>query len=149
MLCSKHQMHHTLRFRHLSEHRHDMQWWQVYSGLLPRSIGYRGRIKSIVKEFVSLKADMWMEKCCVKTATTPPPPTSTKCTTPDGSGVCQNTGTTCSGGHYVAGYCPGATDIQVSSIMHTESQVIWFANLSIVLCPRRGTNNASTTTAKW
>jgi hypothetical protein len=37
---------------------------------------------------------------------------STSCSTPSGPGFCENTSDSCSGGSFVAGYCPGASDIE-------------------------------------
>ena len=50
-------MHNALWFWYLSEYGHDVQWWEVYSGLLPRPSGYRGEVNR--REFAMLNADLW------------------------------------------------------------------------------------------
>jgi hypothetical protein len=40
------------------------------------------------------------------------PRASTSCSTPSGPGFCELTSSSCSGGKFVAGYCPGAADNQ-------------------------------------
>ena len=77
-----------------------LSWSQQSSGTESLSSNAEG-LKGLANEG-------YLVQCCVP---------NSKCSTPSGSGTCQNTGTTCSGGKYIAGYCPGPADIEVRSII--------------------------------
>jgi len=55
----------------------------------------------ILQQFLGLATSVWL----VKSATT-------SCSTPSGTGFCESTSSSCSGGSFYAGYCPGASNIQ-------------------------------------
>ena len=55
------------------------------------------------------------------------------CSTSSGSGVCQNTGTSCSGGSYIAGACPGPSTNQVIQHLLLSSVQPFFLSVLVSL----------------
>ncbi len=71
-----------------------------YCGLLPRQC--KVSIPFTIHTVQELIRPVCSNQCCIKQS----------CSAPSGAGICKNTGYGCSGGTFVAGYCPGPTDVQ-------------------------------------